>query len=1705
MIVSLFLFLGILMLSMVFTFFLHSALSSEKLESNPAMEALVQTNLALMTTSTIDLISSIVSDLVGKSILFVSTLPSQSLNIARVGAVVGFAVLFHEGYQTYLTGGDQIFRVLLGPLFQDVIFSIFQVFRLFFDAIIPLYNYYSTIMGQLINGSIAIAIKCDISTVVETLRLIVLTFMSLFKSTADFAGGTSVENNAMINEWNITEPLMRGQMVFSNQKHIASCICDGLTDVFDLMFIVVSTKHLPRALNHAFNIPVSFIQEIVQLMPPYTKMPVFSKTLHHTISMVYEYAQFLDTTILKFIENTLQLFVPEFELRGAPKQFVFGTQARLFMAGVETVHTMFRTWLHLQIPIPDLILNQEYMMKVTDNSKALIHLGLWNHGNANMLHWLLLLLDKMSMGAFKALASNGKFELVGVPEHVELSCDIESSKGYIKTPCLIYLTFQVPINFLYLTNAFLVEVFWKSIMFQEQNLWRTLQRYDGMWQSREKPYSCEHRRDNMNWDVTRGTCICEKPDNLDDPYDPYCGQPTMQAHIWEPTMMAFKMAFNGFLGDTYYLPLKTQIQAVIEYVRVLIRTVLAFPDIVEQNYFDIPINCGWGTGDFTSAGCNTRRHPRNQINYCEGTNREGCTCNPALPLDDATLCQCIYYFPDAEQEVAQGGYSNPLIEDLDKAQHHWCGTYHFENIFMLTDNFAYLIDNIIGKFAPSFENYCESESYQMLATDVLQYKPSEWNDEILDEYGLSYTKNSCKLYGSHSVICGASMTIRTTVLAFTQQVRAVLMTMISFTTGDVQNFKVDLSERLCDLQRTAASASATFASFYGMLLEKELRKGIAMMTFSFMDFFIVGLRNINNYLLWITDVIRSVATGGGIENASADLVINNLNLWMDWTRRLLQGMGTFVNGLQSGAGDLFYTFDLIISIIQRFMSKAIVELVTSFIKVGVMLIQLFDTNVSANDRVGILLEIGKVAKILFFKLLDIIKNLVVEIFKPFLDPINAVVNGIKRAITSICGAINSAIEWAGASVPCPSFRAVHGEHVPLFQSVPNTPLIIAEKIEWDGVSKCDLMVHAYKNYTWNELRPIEKIEIKECLHLRHLAIELAQSTELPIPKDLFYNWMKKYQVAYELANVFYIYSKYLVGKLTSKEMITELKHKQIDQYLPLARKIQRKIVDSVTVANTIHVVDSMVKELPEDGLTGSFKTIYNSVSTIGHHSKGHFSNIGPQIQRLINLQRVDINWDSHWDTARTWKSLQSLPPLFNTLSKDKPMTASKIKARNMVNDMVNHVLGAAGINADIQPCHQQENSRVCLNCVIVDNFLNTVINEGERMAGYYTHTYVPVIIPSFVKYFEDQEKKAQAWREDMGQALQNAAINAAYSIDQGLNQGLNQLNQTLKSSLLNLSPKYLAQKDWDYLFENWKIRNDRDIIDIGVQFLQTVNDSYVPFTGYGLGYYLTYPFVESCPMEIIYCSTSTTKERLGYISKQFGYQAAVFAGLYGTQVYTGAPIFTMATMFPLNIGIVGAVYMYSVYGFLYTCIPNIPNCLVDDLFAWFHDVAFPDCFCNYYPGLAESCDPETCHLTTRSTSFQNCSSAVPLSESMGYFWSPAFWIRKDYPDTFLWLYRTPPFSWGMKYFDGLKEMAFNIEDNVKITQEELDCSGLRYTDTILLMTVGYLASIVLSIVVSSSIKLFVSGVKFLTIILNTLYSFGIATEVQTITGVSRER
>ena len=83
MIIALFIFVGILMFSLIFAFIVSSVLNSDKIHTEPAMDAVIQTNLALMSTSTIDLVGDIFSISVGKSMVFISGLPSQALNLAR--------------------------------------------------------------------------------------------------------------------------------------------------------------------------------------------------------------------------------------------------------------------------------------------------------------------------------------------------------------------------------------------------------------------------------------------------------------------------------------------------------------------------------------------------------------------------------------------------------------------------------------------------------------------------------------------------------------------------------------------------------------------------------------------------------------------------------------------------------------------------------------------------------------------------------------------------------------------------------------------------------------------------------------------------------------------------------------------------------------------------------------------------------------------------------------------------------------------------------------------------------------------------------------------------------------------------------------------------------------------------------------------------------------------------------------------------------------------------------------------------------------------------------------------------------------------------------------------------------------------------------------------------------------------------------------
>ena len=112
-----------------------------------------------------------------------------------------------------------------------------------------------------------------------------------------------------------------------------------------------------------------------------------------------------------------------------------------------------------------------------------------------------------------------------------------------------------------------------------------LQKYDGMWIDREASYTCEYRRDNMKWDITRGYS-CDRPTNILPlkvrphapfgltEYDPFCGQPTLQANVLYPLKTIEHILYGSFLNVITDIG-KTAVLLTTETIRVLLRSVLA--------------------------------------------------------------------------------------------------------------------------------------------------------------------------------------------------------------------------------------------------------------------------------------------------------------------------------------------------------------------------------------------------------------------------------------------------------------------------------------------------------------------------------------------------------------------------------------------------------------------------------------------------------------------------------------------------------------------------------------------------------------------------------------------------------------------------------------------------------------------------------------------------------------------------------------------------------------------------------------------------------------------------------------------------------------------------------------------------------------------------------------------------------------------------
>ena len=1126
---------------------------------------------------------------------------------------------------------------------------------------------------------------------------------------------------------------------------------------------------------------------------------------------------------------------------------------------------------------------------------------------------------------------------------------------------------------------------------------------------------------------------------------------------------------------------------------------------------------------------------------CEKTTVNGSWTGPIDPLNK---CQCIRDFPDDLMVYAQTAFTNPVRERFHSTDvaNHWCNTFWIEWQLYYIGKFATVIEKAFGVFHPAYSGeddgsnpYCDDSAFTLFETKLLRYPLWKYNlnRDLFDNLQLDFTEDSCKLYGTTDFVCSTGLTIRQVVYAFINEIRAVTMSASNLLELDFSSIKLSFSERLCDLARALASFSSIPPSILpDAYVGVAFQKGMSQLYYVTLNMPIAILDALNYVIVFIGDVVTGqLDWSKGPLGPIFKLIFGLFNIGIDWFRMILHGFGNVLNGIESGAGDGLFSFDNIIGIVQKYLlNEAAAELLELFLQVGTEMMEFFTSGTVAN---GFSNFFGNLWKILQKGVNLLLKN-VGRVMGVIMDMLGPVGTFIRNMANDICGLIEDVI---GGILLKPSFSLGcglrhHKRH--LFSSGNETSEFqrvmwhVADTMDWNGTSECDMFVHSYKHYQWDDMRPLEHIKLVNCVENRMIMREISKQTNITLPEDLLYNWRRKWLLAKDFAGAAAVYIEHKLGKITTQQMIHKFKQVNIqyDEWLPVMNSIKTHAYNTFTFKTLSTGVEAIFREIDPDieknrGTLNSVYRLYDIGKRCGSDVYEHATS-----HRLRHKMGVAMH------TAYTHVALGSIqmPQLpkhlyhgFDTWNSVRisPTSAHKTKARNIV-------LRAAGVTTDITPC--STDSYVCLNCAVLDNFINVVIGDGLRMANYYENVYAKVTVPDFERYWTNNTE-SEAWRQDVGISLGKAFENVINDIDSSnLNTeipedvdtespGIYEYNNStdyqrklrrprlFKGGNQSLSYFKRARSDWAWFFDKgWNPlvdhSNDPDRRDgaptVLMTFLSADEDVYVQYFAHSATYYIKIPFGD-CPSSKAYCTHNTFTERQTLIGNAWGYMFWYALFWWVIQYQTGIPVFTLQAVFFLPIFLI--IYMITVYEYTWRCVPSLPNCFMDDLYTYIHDNLFPSCFCYYFPGLSQNCNPDTCFLCSKMTEFSECEDRIPLIPDMGMLWAPAFFIRKNFPWLLVFLYKTIPFAWIVRTYDPIVSMTQSIIEGVEIEQVELDCLNISYADIVFMGIAVWFATKVMGLIAPAVIKTVQHATNLTFIYITMIYSMALSLEIQTTNGI----
>jgi len=354
----------------------------------------------------------------------------------------------------------------------------------------------------------------------------------------------------------------------------------------------------------------------------------------------------MDSIMFNVMENFIKMGSPDFSMVKKPEEGPFTMATQTASAAVHAAATVaINGPLHVLASFdPEMTAFKPEIWSL-DRSFSYLNRAVYN--GAVLLQWLVYVMERLVTDT-----SNIGAVFTDKNTPLELNCDwardVEDHK-YVSISytagCSLYNMGIIPLNTAHIAYGTVVELLTKSIFTQEQNIFRTLQRWEGPTIARNKVYTCEDRKQltaydyvagksynkegGWLWTQDRGKCNCELNYGFtlgekEGFYNPWCGQPNLNFDVFAPMDALVMHVSHGVLGPGFGdafpfidpiqnieidlqvgsksiqksialpFPLPPLTRTAIESLRVMTRVVLSFGDIVTGHFFNYPVNCGHG-------------------------------------------------------------------------------------------------------------------------------------------------------------------------------------------------------------------------------------------------------------------------------------------------------------------------------------------------------------------------------------------------------------------------------------------------------------------------------------------------------------------------------------------------------------------------------------------------------------------------------------------------------------------------------------------------------------------------------------------------------------------------------------------------------------------------------------------------------------------------------------------------------------------------------------------------------------------------------------------------------------------------------------------------------------------------------------------------------------------------------------------------------